>query len=540
MKRMRQEPMSYSLKWPGNGNHALRAYGVQRMAARPLASASLFLITGVILTGMLSWHVLDNLRTQTAVETARAYSAALGLVRAYYTQEIVPKAREAGAEVRHDYHDVPGAIPMPATVSIELGQWMDRAGSPARMRFYSAWPYPYRADGGARDAFEQNAVDTLLEPDNPSIVEVTGGLLGGVLRYAEPVIMGEGCVACHNADPLSPRRDWVTGEVGGVQAVSIALPALLPGFGNSAIRPDLATSIVMIGLVIGLIGVTVLLFVLLRRLNRSLQEAASRNALLTVAREAAEQANAGKSRIMANISHELRTPLNAIIGFSDMISREALGTVGNPRYRDYATDIHDSGERLLSIIENMVSFAEIDSNRVTLKDTEIELAAEMRRIGAMMIPLTNAFPHPVSVEIPALFPLIRMDRRALQSILVNLVANAVQYSGPGAEIRVIASRRGNGVTVEVRDNGVGIGPRDLKRIMQPFERVGDPSFANVEGIGLGLSIAQELAALHGASIMLNSTPGKGTVATLNVPAIRVIPTPPPTEHAETANPGATA
>ena len=121
----------------------------------------------------------------------------------------------------------------------------------------------------------------------------------------------------------------------------------------------------------GLLGVTGLLFLLLRRLNRSLRAAASRNQSLSVAREAAESANASKTRIMSNISHELRTPLNAIIGFSEMISQEALGSVGNPRYRDYAVDIRDSGERLLSIIENMVSFAEIDSGRVSLNDTEI-------------------------------------------------------------------------------------------------------------------------------------------------------------------------
>ncbi|MDF1736813.1 MAG: ATP-binding protein [Minwuia sp.] len=492
------------------------------MAAHPLASAALFLVTGVILTGILTWQVLDNLRTRTAVETARSYAASLGIVREYYTNEVVPKAREAGATVRHDYRDVPGAIPMPATVSIELGQLIDRAGSPARMRFYSAWPYPYREDGGPRDTFEQQAVDTFQTSESQPIIEVNGTLTGGALRYAEPVVMRAGCASCHNDDPLSPKRDWVAGDVGGVQAVTVALPSLLPGFGSGAIRPDLATSLTVAGLIGGLIGVTVLLFVLLRRLNRSLQLAASRNAKLTVAREAAEQANAGKNRIMSNISHELRTPLNAIIGFSEMISREALGSVGNPRYRDYATDIRDSGERLLSIIENMVSFAEIDSGQVSLTDAEIELSAELERVRSMMAPLSTEHPHPISIMIPPAFPALRMDRRALRNILANLLANAVQYSGKGAEIWLIASHHADGVTIEVRDNGVGIPPGDLKRIMQPFERAGDPSFANVEGIGLGLSIAQEMAALHGAGITLESTPQKGTVASLNVPRTRVV------------------
>jgi|GEM_PF-2811249 len=490
---------------------------LQRLARRPLASASMFLVTGVVLTGMLSWQVLDNLRTRTATETARTYAASLEMVRDYYTQEIVPRAKEAGAEVRHDYRNVPGAIPMPATVSIELGQWID-----PRMHFYSPWPYPYREDGGPRDDFERRAIAALQDFDSKPIVQVNAGLTGGVLRYAEPVVMRAGCVGCHNNDPLSPRQDWVTGEVGGVQAVSVTLPALLPGFGTGVVKPDMATTLTMIGLLVGLLGVTGLLFLLLRRLNRSLRAAARRNQSLSVAREAAENANASKTRIMSNISHELRTPLNAIIGFSEMISQEALGSVGNPRYRDYATDIRDSGERLLSIIENMVSFAEIDSGQVTLTDTEIDLALELERVRSMMAPLSSEHPHPISIVIPPVFPQLRMDRRALRSILANLLANAVQYSGKDAEIWVIASHHADGVTIEVRDNGVGIAPGDLKRIMQPFERAGDPSFANVEGIGLGLSIAQEMAALHGAGITLESTPLKGTVASLNVPKARVI------------------
>lgn len=495
---------------------------LQHMAARPLASAAMFLITGVVLTSILTWQVLDNLRTRTAVETARSYAASLATVREYYTKEVVPKAREAGATVSHDFRNVPGAIPMPATLSIELGQLIDRAGSPARMHFYSAWPYPYRENGGARDAFEQRAIDTFQTSDSKPIVQVDGSLTGGALRYAEPVVMRAGCASCHNGDPLSPKRDWKDGDVGGVHAVTVALPSLLPGFGSGAIRPDMVTSVTMGGLITGLIGVTFLLFVLLRRLNRSLQLAASRNVKLTIAREAAEQANAGKNRIMSNISHELRTPLNAIIGFSEMISQEALGSVGNPRYRDYATDIRDSGERLLSIIENMVSFAEIDSGHISLTDTEIDLARELERVRSMMTPLSTEQPHPISIVIPPVFPALRMDRRALRSILANLLSNAVQYSGRDAEIWVIASHHADGITIEVRDNGVGIAPADLKRIMQPFERAGDPSFANVEGIGLGLSIAQEMAALHGAGITLESTPLQGTVASLNVPPARVV------------------
>lgn len=353
--------------------------------------------------------------------------------------------------------------------------------------------------------------------DSPPIIQVDAGLSGGVLRYAEPVIMRAGCAACHNADPLSPRRDWVAGEVGGAQAVIVNLPALLPGFGNSAVPFDTATAITMLELVAALLGVTALMFLLLRRLKQSLRIAARRNLKLNIAREAAEAANASKSRLMANISHELRTPLNAILGFSEMISRESLGAVGNPKYRTYAGNIHQSGERLLAIIKSMVSYADLDNGKVDLNETQIALEPELRRLKHMMAPLTREFPRPVTLIIPPDTPDIRMDRRALRSILGNLLGNAIQYAGAGAQVWIIAGAGEDGVSIEVRDNGVGISARDLKRILLPFERVGDPRYANVDGIGLGLSIAQELAALQGTTLTIDSVLGKGVTATLHVP-----------------------
>lgn len=298
----------------------------------------------------------------------------------------------------------------------------------------------------------------------------------------------------------------------------MTLPALLPGFGKSAVPFDTATVVTMLELVGALLGVTTLMFMLLPRLNMLLRTAAQRNMKLNIAREAAESANASKTRVMANISHELRTPLNAILGFSEMISHQALGEVGNPKYVTYAGDIHQSGKRLLSLIDSMVSHADIETGKIDLDQTRITLEPEFRRLELTMMPLINEFPHPVTLVIPPSTPDIHMDRKALRSILGNLLGNAIQCAGDRAEIWVIAGAGQNGVDIEVRDNGVGIPARDLKRILLPFEHVGDPQHANVEGIGLGLSIAQELAALQGTHLQITSTPGKGTIATLHVPA----------------------
>lgn len=488
----------------------------------PLLSVAGFLLLGLALSLVITLTVLDDLRRRTALESARAYVATLEAVRDYYTQNIVPRAREAGAQVRHDYAHVPAAIPLPATLSIEMGQMLDALDGPAHSRFYSRDPYPWRTDGGPRDAFEARALDRLVTADSPPWSEVTGGFSGGMLRYAAPVVMRAGCVGCHNSDPDSPRRDWRAGDVRGVQAVSIALPPLLPGLPallKAGPRPILlATSVLAMLLVLAL-----LLFALLRRLKRTMDVALARAEQLNVARQMAESGSAAKSRLMANVSHELRTPLNAIIGFSEMIAHETFGPVGNERYRTYAADIRGSGERLLGIVSNMVDFAEIETGRIDLNDADIDLEAEFGRARSLVTALAESHGVQISLLVPPHMPKLRADRRALRNILTNLLTNAVKHSGAGAHAWLVAVMAGERPRIEVRDDGTGIAPADLDRVQQPFERAGDPAYAAVEGIGLGLPIVHELAALHGATVQIASAPGQGTTVAITFPAARAAP-----------------
>lgn len=492
------------------------------MTQHPVAAAMLILALGFVLAGALMLATLDNLRTRTALENARSYAVALGAFRDYYMQEIVPRAAAAGVEVRHDYRHIPGALPAPATLSIELGEVFDRTGRTAQSRFYSAYPYPWRENGGPQTVFEAQALARLTRADAKSYVEVDADLSGGVLRYAEPVVMRAGCVGCHNTHASSPKTDWKTGDVRGVQAVSITLPPLLPGFGNF-LAAGAAPKFAVVAMTAGLILTSVLLFGLLQRLKRMIQLTAARNRQLDEAWRAAEAANAGKSRIMANVSHELRTPLNAIIGFSDMIARETLGAVGNERYRAYAVDIRGSGERLLGIIDNMVDFAEIDSGDLLLVDAVIDLSSECARVCRTLEPLSAEHGVAVAYDCAADLPALRADRRALRHMLVNLVTNAVKYAGAGARAHVTATVGAGELCIGVSDTGVGIAADDLQRILQPFERAADPAYANVDGIGLGLSIVRELAALHGGALAIRSEPGRGTHVTISFPAWRTVP-----------------
>ncbi|ANK80738.1 MAG: hypothetical protein TEF_07955 [Rhizobiales bacterium NRL2] len=489
---------------------------IDAMARRPVVSVAFFAAAGLGLIAVLAAMVLDDLRYRTALESARSYSATLTAVREYYTSVVVPRARIGGLEVARDYHQRERAIPTPATMSIELGIWINDLVRPAEFRFFSGHPFDYRDDGGPRNAFEAEALERLVNNREPAFSRVVRDGDGLRLRHAEPVVMGAGCAACHNTHPDSPRDDWKAGDVRGVQAVSIALPPLFPSL-SRVIDPSNPTFWPMLALLAGLAAICAVFLVLMRRLRRALDYARQRNRQLAQARIHAEAASEAKSRIMANVSHELRTPLNAIIGFSELMGSEAFGPMNNPKYLDYARDIKLSGERLMSFVENLIGFSEIESGAMELRREAVNLDQEVRRVVGLYEPVASEHGVFVRVEPTSAAPVLSVDRRAFRQIVGNLVANAVQYAGPRAivSIRIFGDAMEAGVIIA--DDGVGIAKAELRRLLQPFERAGDPRFANVDGIGLGLPIARELAAMHGGSIWIDSAPGKGLTARVTFP-----------------------
>ena len=165
------------------------------------------------------WY-LSRLQTRLVAAMATQGSALqsqmLEELRSYYTSEIVERVRPAGIEVTHDYKAKPGAIPLPATLTIELCGRIGALGSGLSARLYSDQPFPWRKDGGPQDEFERRALASLrANPDTPFIElqELRGQ---SVLRYAVADRMRQQCLACHNSHPDSPKKDWKTGDVRGV------------------------------------------------------------------------------------------------------------------------------------------------------------------------------------------------------------------------------------------------------------------------------------------------------------------------------------
>ena len=183
---------------------------------------SLLSVMFCIAVGVMLWHLShlsSTLVESGALQGTSLYSDSLTELRKFYGSEVVDRVKNQGVDVTHDYANKPGAIPIPATFTIEYGNHISEKSSGMRVRLFSGYPFPFRKDGGPTDAFEKEALVKLQQqPDKPffRFEEFQGR---PSLRYGTAVKMGAGCVACHNAHPESPKTDWKVGDVRGVQEI---------------------------------------------------------------------------------------------------------------------------------------------------------------------------------------------------------------------------------------------------------------------------------------------------------------------------------
>jgi two-component system cell cycle sensor histidine kinase PleC len=232
----------------------------------------------------------------------------------------------------------------------------------------------------------------------------------------------------------------------------------------------------------------------------------------------AETANASKTAFLANMSHELRTPLNAILGFSEIIAKECFGSVGSPRYKEYAADIHSSGAHLLSLINDLLDVAKIEAGRMEIEPAELDVRkcfdTALKIIGAK----ARERRQELVIEVDPTAPSLYADERALKQILINLVSNAVKFTPEGGRITVLGSRaRCGSFQIMVEDNGPGIPREKLDKIFKPFSQVDNRYDRQGGGTGLGLALVRGLAELHGGRAWLESEPGKGCRAYVVLP-----------------------
>ena len=263
--------------------------------------------------------------------------------------------------------------------------------------------------------------------------------------------------------------------------------------------------IVTIGLILGSINLHVS--------NRIIKE-------LRHTAEAAEAANASKTQFLATMSHELRTPLNAIIGFSDMIDKQVFGPIGNEKYREYIADIHRSGESLLGLINDILDITKLDIGAFQIKTTTFHLAETLR--SAIQVVSILASEKRIRIDTSGIADEVTVsaDARATRQVALNLLANAIKFTGSGGliEVRILSGRAPGRVAFQVIDNGRGMSADELGRIGQAFVQVGDSYQNKDQGSGLGLAICKAILAQMSGELEIESAVGKGTTATVTLPA----------------------
>lgn len=235
----------------------------------------------------------------------------------------------------------------------------------------------------------------------------------------------------------------------------------------------------------------------------------------------AKEANQAKSDFLANMSHELRTPLNAIIGFGQVIAGELFGTIGNARYREYASDILASGEHLLDIIDDLLDLSKIEAGEFELHEEDLDLVELARDVIKLMGPQSEKLDIVLSLQTVQDEIWMRADRRTLRQIMMNLLSNAIKFSNAGdVAILAVEDAWEDGIVLTIRDTGIGIDEDDLTRVMQPFGQVANPLSRNHTGTGLGLPIVKALIKLHGGKFEIDSALGLGTTIKAIFPSDR--------------------
>ena len=230
----------------------------------------------------------------------------------------------------------------------------------------------------------------------------------------------------------------------------------------------------------------------------------------------AESANRAKAEFLANMSHELRTPLNAIIGFSEMMSQEAFGPLGSPKYHDYCSHIRDSGRYLHNVISDVLDMSRLEAGRVRLNRSNLAVETAIRNsVHQVAEPARD---KNLSIEIDVSpTEIVYADPKAIERVLVTLLRNAVKFTPDGGEISIGAQAFDEQIYIYVEDTGPGIPATDLSRLGKPFEQAEVTMANGMKGSGLGLAIATSLVELHGGSLRINSRPGDGAVVLVALP-----------------------
>ena len=241
------------------------------------------------------------------------------------------------------------------------------------------------------------------------------------------------------------------------------------------------------------------------------------------ARRHAEQANIAKSQFLATMSHELRTPLNAIIGFSEVLKSELLGPHQVPQYKEYAGDIHASGQHLLNLINELLDLSRIEAGKYDLNEEIVSLVDIAEDCRRMMELRARAKGIELVYSVGDNLPRLWGDERAIRQVVLNLLSNAIKFTPQHGKVTLVVTRSADGgQMVSVKDNGPGIPEDEIETVLSSFGQGSLAQKTAEQGAGLGLPIVQKIMELHQGRFDLFSKLRFGTEVIATFPRARVM------------------
>ena len=248
----------------------------------------------------------------------------------------------------------------------------------------------------------------------------------------------------------------------------------------------------------------------LRRQNEALAEENRR----------VQEVNQLKSEFVSLVSHELRTPLTAISGYLDLLL-EAPGARSTAKQQELLSIVKRNAERLVKLIDDLLDLSRIESGKVELSITAVDIVAVITEVVSLLQPQIEAKGQELSFDRTHSLPAVAGDAERIRQILINLLSNAHKYTPRGGQIWLTARAEDGWVRIDIRDNGIGLSPDEQAHLFDRFFRARQPAMESVEGTGLGLPITRLLVDMHGGRITVTSAPGEGSTFSFTLPVAHV-------------------
>jgi signal transduction histidine kinase/ActR/RegA family two-component response regulator len=484
---------------------------ISQWFARTLLRHPICFIGSLLALGMavLINHIDDlnwDLAQTIALDDSSLYSQTLTDFRTLYTSEVVERVRSHGVDIRHDYENTPGAIPLPATLSIILGQKVAQGSTGGEVKLYSDFPFPWRLKVRApMDTFEQDALQAFRNGLRDPFIRFEE--LGGkqVLRYATADLMRPQCLSCHNTHPQTPRKGWKAGDVRGVLSITRPVEQFVQQ-ARSQLWQTFALLSAILLLTLGLIA-------LVLRMMR--------------AQILANEANRFKTEFLLHMSHEIRTPLNGVIGMTQLLEQTSL----TEKQHQYTNTLIRSGHTLLNLVNDILHLSKIEAGYIRLESIPFAVSDLLDELSQLMTPLAmRKGLHLRCEDMGELPAMLWGDPARLNQILTNLLSNAIKFSEQGEVILEVENVPKGETQAEetqdvaqhklrftVTDTGIGI-PKEAHRTLFDSFTQADVSHARLYGgTGLGLTITKDLVDLMNGQITFESEPGTGTTFWVTIP-----------------------